>query len=306
MSTSDPQSVDFDADDAWTILLSLASRAKAGKAVNSLTPIALREGQVELGAMEGVVLIVDPEAARCWSWGPATASGGSDDARTMLDIYMPLCVGSSANSLVIAHLGQSLDGRIATQSGVSQFITGDENIIHTHRLRALFDAVLVGANTASTDNPRLTTRRADGDHATRVLLDPQCSVDPEASIFTDGVARTMVLCDSAFAPEDHADTHIALPTTDGVMDPVAVVAALKMLGLKRLFVEGGGVTVSKFLEAGVLERLHVCVAPMIIGSGRPAFRLPETDTLEESIYLDVQHFASGKDMLFDCQLRKKE
>ncbi len=294
------------ATDAWAILLALSTRAKAGNAVTSLTAIGFQKGEVEFDAIANIMVVVDPKAPRSWTWGPAADQGASDEARTMLDIYMPLCVGTSANSLVIAHLGQSLDGRIATQSGVSQFITGDENIVHTHRLRALFDAVLVGANTASTDNPRLTTRRADGEHATRVLLDPQCSVDPEASIFTDGVARTMVICDSAFAPADHADTHIALATVDGVMAPDAIVAAMKMLGLKRLFVEGGGVTVSQFLEAGVIQRLHVCVAPMIIGSGRPSFSLAEVENLDNCVYLDVQHFPSGKDILFDCQLRKRK
>jgi riboflavin-specific deaminase-like protein len=306
VSTSDLESANLSADDAWTILLALAARAKAGNAVTTPMAIGLTDGKVEFDAINNVALIVDPEAARGWTSGSAETEDLSSEFRSMLDIYMPLCVGASANSLVVAHLGQSLDGRIATQSGVSQFITGDENIVHTHRLRALFDAVLVGANTASTDNPKLTTRRADGEHATRVLLDPQCSVDPEASIFTDGVARTMVLCDSAFAPADQADTHIALPTVDRVMAPDDIIAALKMLGLKRIFVEGGGVTVSQFLEAGALHRLHVCVAPMIIGSGRPSFRLPEVDNLTDSVYLDVQHFPSGKDILFDCQLRKKE
>lgn len=298
--------VKLGAEDAWTILLALAARAKAGNALTSMTSIGYRDGQVEFDAIEGVVLLVDLDAPRLWSWGPVGEENKEPGAAAILDIYMPLCVGASANSLVVAHLGQSLDGRIATQSGVSQFITGDANIVHTHRLRALFDAVLVGANTASTDNPRLTTRRATGDHATRVLLDPQCSVDPEASIFTDGLARTMVLCDSAFAPPDHAETHITLPTVDGVMAPSAIIAALQMLGLKRIFVEGGGVTVSQFLQAGCLDRIHVCVAPMIIGSGRPSFLLPEVDKLEDCVYLDVQHFSSGPDILFDCQLRAKE
>jgi riboflavin biosynthesis pyrimidine reductase len=269
-------------DDAWTILLALAARAKAGNALTSPTAIGLVDGQVEIDAADKIILLVDPAAPRSWSWGPAHSKTASAEVAAMLDIYMPLCVGCSANSLVVAHLGQSLDGRIATQSGVSQFITGDENLVHTHRLRALFDAVLVGANTASMDNPRLTTRRASGDHATRVL------------------------CDSAFAPANHKDTHIALPTQNGLMDPAAIIAALHMLGLKRIFVEGGGVTVSQFLEAGALDRLHVCIAPMIIGSGRPAFRLPEVDNLGDCIYLDVQHFSSGADLLFDCQLRAKE
>lgn len=290
-------------DGAWTILLALADLAKSGKALVARTAIGCSEGQAQIGADSDAVLYVDPQTPRAWSW--AEGRGGSRDSSVedMLDIYMPLCVGKSANTMVIAHLGQSLDGRIATHSGVSQFITGNENIVHTHRLRALFDAVLVGANTASTGNPRLTTRRASGDHATRVLIDPQCSVDPAASIFTDGVATTMVLCDRGFVPKEHRGTHIGMSIHDGFIAPADIIAELHERGLKRIFVEGGGVTVSQFLRAGSLHRLHVCVAPMIIGSGRPSFQLPDVESLEQGIFLDVQHFTSGNDLLFDCQLR---
>ena len=180
--------------DAWAILLALATRAKAGNAVSSPTAIGCREGKVGFDAVDGdAVIIVADQSARAWSWASNLRGQPDSEVESMFDIYIPLCVGAAANQLVVAHLGQSLDGRIATESGASQFITGDENLVHTHRLRALFDAVLVGANTASTDNPRLTTRRVSGDHATRILLDPKCSVDPEASIFTDGKARTIVL-----------------------------------------------------------------------------------------------------------------
>jgi diaminohydroxyphosphoribosylaminopyrimidine deaminase/5-amino-6-(5-phosphoribosylamino)uracil reductase len=293
-------------DDAWTILLALADRAKRGEAITVPTPIGYSDDKTEIDASSDVVLHVDPEAPRCWYWDAAVAGQQDTAVASMLDIYMPLCVGEVANTLVIAHLGQSLDGRIATRTGASQFITGDENIVHTHRLRALFDAVLVGANTASTDNPRLTTRRASGDNATRVLLDPQCSVDPEASIFTDGIAKTMVLCDSGFMPAEHVGIHIGLKTTEGFIPPKDIIAALHEQGLKRIFVEGGGVTVSQFLQAGALHRLHVCVAPMIIGSGRPSFQLPEVDALDQCIFLKAQHFTSGDDLLFDCQLRRAE
>ena len=74
--------------------------------------------------------------------------------------------------MVVAHLGQSLDGRVATVTGSSRFVTGPEDVRHTHRLRALFDAVLVGARTACIDNPRLTTRLVPGRQPARVIVDP--------------------------------------------------------------------------------------------------------------------------------------
>jgi riboflavin-specific deaminase-like protein len=305
-STDSPAGA-LNTDTAWTILLALADRAKQGNAVTGWAPIGLKDGKAQIDAPPDEALIqIDPDAPRAWSWFPSYEGARDAAVEKMFDIYLPLCVGEGANTLVIAHLGQSLDGRIATHTGVSQFITGDENIVHTHRLRALFDAVLVGANTASHDNPRLTTRRAIGDNATRVLLDPQCSVDPDASIFTDGVANTMVICDGAFAPKEHVAKHLGLSTSDGLIAPTDIVTALQQQGLKRIFVEGGGITVSQFLKAGALDRLHVCIAPMIIGSGRPSFQLPDVDSLDEAVFLTTQYFASGDDLLFDCQLRANE
>lgn len=289
-------------DQTWLVLLALAQRAKSGTAVTAERAVHLVNGSLK--SHHGLGLRVDPSAPRHWSW-PAGLAPLPAEVVDMLDLYMPLCVGQGANTLVVAHLGQSLDGRIATHTGASQFITGEENLVHAHRMRALFDAVLVGAHTAATDNPRLTTRLANGDHATRVLLDPRCSVDTSASIFTDGASRTVVLCDEAHRPTSSQHTYIGLPCQGGVLDCQAMLEALRAEGLGRIFIEGGGVTVSAFLRQRCLDRLHVCVAPMIIGSGRPAFQLPQIDDLGDGIYLNCKHFKSGRDVLFDCQVREK-
>lgn len=292
MSQSDEDGHLIDADRTWQYLLEIANAAKAGDALVS-------------GALyPGIPILAAPHAER--SWRPSPGARFTTEAEAMLDLYMPLCVGASANDMVVAHLGQSLDGRIATSAGVSQFITGEENLIHTHRMRALFDAVVVGANTAKHDNPKLTTRLASGEHATRVLIDPSCSANERASIFVDGVSDTIVICETSNVPERPAVPHLGLESQNGMFAPSEILSALKEHGLRRIFIEGGGITVSEFLGAGALDRLQICVAPMIIGSGRPAIALPEVAALSESHYLDVRHFASGNDLLFDCQLRGKQ
>ncbi len=283
----------IDSKQAWGELLLVSAQAKQGAALGT-------HGAEPLGPDSPV--IADAGAPR--SWCPASGYEFSPDALAMLDLYMPLCVGPGANAMVVAHLGQSLDGRIATHSGVSQFITGEENLVHTHRMRALFDAVVVGAHTAEHDNPRLTTRLTSGDHATRVLIDPSCSAKPSASIFVDGMADTIVICAESHVP-DQSEMHIGLRATGGIFPPRTILSALRDRGLRRIFIEGGGITVSQFLGADALDRLHICVAPMIIGSGRPAMVLPEVSDLTDSHFLDVRHFESGTDMLFDCQLRAK-
>jgi riboflavin biosynthesis pyrimidine reductase len=82
-----------------------------------------------------------------------------------------------------------------------------------------------------------------------------------------------------------------------------VLEALRARGYRRVLVEGGGVTVSRFLQAGVLDRLHVCVAPLLIGSGRPALTLPPVETLAHALRPRCRHFHLGDDLLFDLDLR---
>ncbi|MCA1972198.1 MAG: dihydrofolate reductase family protein, partial [Caenispirillum sp.] len=83
-----------------------------------------------------------------------------------------------------------------------------------------------------------------------------------------------------------------------------VLAALTRRGSRRVFVEGGGRTVSAFFEAGVLDRLQICVAPLLIGSGVPAMTLPPVAALGDAVRLDGRWLPMGRDMLFDCVLRQ--
>src|SRR5207245_1441303 len=96
-----------------------------------------------------------------------------------------------------------LDGQIATASGASRYVTGPQNILHMHRLRALCDAVIVGAGTVEADDPQLTTRLVAGDSPVRVVIDPGLRIARDRQIFRDRSARTLVVCDRERAANGH-------------------------------------------------------------------------------------------------------
>jgi len=241
----------------------------------------------------------------------------TEEARQVLDLFLPLQLQSD---LVIAQAGQSLDGRIATDSGHSHYVTGPRDILRLHRLRALVDAVIVGAGTIAADDPRLTVREAEGDNPVRVVIDPNGRLDRSRRIFRDGAAPTVVIRrrrdeDPGRRPPERGepartsltadcDTVLDLPAGPyGTIDPHDVLAALRDRGCRRFLIEGGGVTVSRFLDAGAVDRLHVAVAPLLIGSGRPAFTLAPIATLEQAIRPACRVFRLGEDVLFDLDLR---
>ncbi|MGJ7458884.1 RibD family protein [Halomonas sp. RA08-2] len=227
----------------------------------------------------------------------------SPSARDLLDCLLPLA--TRAGRLAIAQLGQSLDGRIATESGHSHFINGPQSLVHLHRLRALVDAVVVGAGTACEDDPRLTVRHVAGPHPVRVILDPSGRVTPDRLLLRDPEAPTLHLHGEGAWPEGPAGDHVqrlALPLVAGGFAPASVLDALAERGLGRVLIEGGGVTVSRFLEAGVLHRLHLLMAPLLIGSGRPGLAMTPIDTLHQARRPASRTFPCGDDTLFDLVL----
>lgn len=288
---------------AWTLLLRLSERLHDAGAIASPTGVAL-DAQDQLVELHPAAapLVLDPEESRGYSVHESLEVELPSATRELLDLFVPLCVGSGAPSLVVAHLAQSLDGRVATASGSSKFISGREDLTHTHRLRAMFDAVLVGTRTIEHDDPRLTTRLAPGPNPTRVVVDPSGRLPNTHHVFTEPDAPTVLLRGPGrFDAPGHVDV-VELELQDGWIPAPVLLEALAQRGLSRVFIEGGGITVSGFLEAGVLDRLHITVAPVLMGSGRPSLKLPEIATLDDAMRIACRHFTLGPDVLFDCPL----
>ena len=264
----------------------------------------LQARHVDWAARRTTSFIVDEvaieiDAGGAWRCAAALAA----ETAELLDLFLPLV--AQAGPWVIAQLGQSLDGRIATESGASHYINAIEARTHLHRLRAVVDAVVVGVGTVNADDPQLTVRHVPGANPLRVVLDPRRRAVAQARVFNDGAAPTLhVVAEDGDASGGAGDVRCcAMPCAAGGFEPAAVLGWLREAGYRRVLVEGGGVTVSRFLQAGVLDRLHVMVAPMLIGSGRPGLVLPPIETLDEAIRPASRCFACGVDTLFDLDLR---
>jgi diaminohydroxyphosphoribosylaminopyrimidine deaminase / 5-amino-6-(5-phosphoribosylamino)uracil reductase len=297
------QNPDAAQESAWNIA---HAAAKALASVDLLT----RACYALTAAGELRALAVDdPSAVLRWNPGMGWESllPCDDPRRDLVELYLPICSATVHRPITVGHLGQSLDGFIATSSGDSNWVTGPENILHLHRLRALCDAVIVGAGTVETDNPRLTTRLVAGSNPLRVIIDPACRLPAAHAVFSDHqaptVRATIAGSAAARAARERGEDVLEVPASCNAMDLSDLLLQLRARGHCRIFVEGGGVTVSSFLEAGLLDRLHIAVAPLLIGQGRPAVRMSPRVHLRDCLRLHHRVYRAGLDILFDCDLR---
>jgi len=218
-------------------------------------------------------------------------------------IFGPLRKSDCDDFVIVGQIGQSLDGRIATESGNSHYINGPEGLAHLHRLRALVDVVVVGVGTAVADDPQLTVRRVQGPNPARVVIDPRGRMPRNAKLWADdGTRRLIVTATSTKADLPKGVEIVTIETTDGRIAPAAIVEALAIRGFHRILIEGGAQTVSTFIAARCLDRLHVVVAPIILGSGRSGINLSVIQRVNEALRPTVQSFRLGDEVLFDCDL----
>jgi riboflavin-specific deaminase-like protein len=219
------------------------------------------------------------------------------------DIFGPLRRSKVDDLVLIGQCGQSIDARVATSTGHSHYINSAGGLAHLHRLRALVDAVVVGVGTAILDDPLLTVRRVEGPSPARVVIDPNGRLPATARVLAaDGIRRIVVTSADAQARLPDAVETVAIATDNGQLAPAAIAAALAPRGLRRILVEGGADTVSRFLAAGCLDRLHVLIAPIILGTGRASLTLPAIERVEQAMRAPMRVHVLDGDVLLDCDL----
>jgi riboflavin-specific deaminase-like protein len=169
---------------------------------------------------------------------------------------------------------QTLDGRLATARGESQWIGGGESVRLWHALRAQHDAVLVGVGTVLADDPRLTVRHVAGRDPLRIVVDSQLRIPDTAAVLACGAADRTLLATTERASEARQAALRALgaqvlvvPAAEGRVDLAALLALLFQQGVESLMVEGGAAIITSLLRARLVDRMVVCVAPRVMGAG---------------------------------------
>lgn len=180
---------------------------------------------------------------------------------------------------VTAKYAMTLDGKIATRTGHARWISSPESRADGHLVRDRIDAILVGVGTVLADDPQLTTRLPaeqcgyGGPHSPlRVILDSRLRTPPSTKLLaSETPGCTRIYATEAAEPERRAAleqagaTVVILPAVDGQVDPAAVLADLGTLGMNDLLIEGGSAVHGAFIDAGLVDRVQVYVAPLIVG-----------------------------------------
>jgi GTP cyclohydrolase II len=211
---------------------------------------------------------------------------------------------------VTIHYAQTLDGRLATRTGDSQWISAEPSTTFAHELRASHSAVMVGAGTVMADDPRLTTRLVQGPSPVRIVVDSTLRLSQSANVVTDGAAPTILATTDratrqrwrAFASST-VDVAVLPATPDGRVDLGALLDELGRRGLDSVLVEGGAGLITAMLREHRVRRLIVSIAPMIVGAGIEAVGDLDIVRLRDAIAFRRASFSQvGPDVIFDGEL----
>ena len=197
--------------------------------------------------------------------------------QSILNILIPIL--KKNQKLVIAQIGQSIDGRIALNNGNSHYINNPKSIIYLHCLRSISDAIIVGSNTIKKDNPLLTTRKIKGTNPKRIIIDGSLSLNNKYKIFNDG-NENIIFTKSNKNIRLNNSTIIRLKEKNFTKN---FITQIKKLKYKNILVEGGSKTISELINNKYIDILQFMIAPILIGSGINSLNLKEISNLNKAI-----------------------
>ena len=197
--------------------------------------------------------------------------------QSILNILLPIL--RKNKKLVIAQIGQSIDGRIALNNGNSHYINNPKSIIYLHCLRSISDAIIVGSNTIKKDDPLLTTRKIKGTNPKRIIIDGSLSLNNKYKIFNDG-NENIIFTKSNKNIRLNNSTIIRLKEKNFTKN---LIMQIKKLKYKNILVEGGSKTISELINNKYIDILQFMIAPILIGSGINSLNLKEISNLNKAI-----------------------
>jgi len=234
---------------------------------------------------------------------PIQQIGINEASILFLKKYLPYCFLSLKaqrlnRAVSISHFAQTLDAKIATNTGDSKWIGNAENLTHAHRMRAICDGVLVGSRTVEADNPKLNVRHVYGKNPVRIVLgNPKSDFK---SLLDCSDEKILVFGKEKIIVQPPLES-IVLPKKcqEAEIEPLAILAKLFKLGIHSVYVEGGAKTTSNFVNSKAIDILQLHIAPMIFGSGKASIVLPNIEAVQEAISFKEYNFLPfGDSMMF--------
>lgn len=192
------------------------------------------------------------------------------EARMMNEIFLKYIV--TGRPFVVLKAGMSLDGKIATRTGESRWITGDKSRMLVHQMRDQMDGIMVGIGTILADNPQLTTRLpgGQGQNPIRIIVDSKAQTPTEARVL-DSCARTIIAVteqaskDKINLLQEKGAEILLIKEKNGVLDLTDLIEKLGKLEITSLLLEGGSTLNGSMLQEGLVDKANFFIAPKIIG-----------------------------------------
>ncbi len=224
---------------------------------------------------------------------------------------------TAGKPFVIVKCAATLDGRIATRTGDSRWVTGPAARQHVHQMRHRVDGIMVGVQTARKDNPSLTTRLdgQTGTDPTRIVLDTHLSLDPAAKMLQQASAAPTWVVGGPEAPPDRrrrlervGARIIAAPLQAGRIDLLALLPQLGAMGITSLLIEGGATVIGAAFAAGIVDKVCFFYAPKVLGGddGIPICRGPGPDRMQQGTPIhDLSVSRFGPDVMLQGYLKPR-
>jgi len=266
--------------------------------------------RVVIGAVDSNPLVCGKGVTRLQSAGVEVTTGILETkCRDLNEVFFHFM--ETGLPFVTIKYAQTLDGRIATATGHSQWISSPASLRFAHQLRAEHDAILVGANTVRYDDPTLTVRLIRGRNPLRIVVDSDLSLDPDAKILQNLSRTPTLIATTQKASSERfrklASTGALLltlpPDKQGRVNLKELLPMLAKRNISSVLIEGGGQIITSALKDEIVNRLVAVIAPKIIGKGIEAVGDLNIRNLRDAKCLSVEKvLRKGTDIILDCRL----